>query len=225
MSVLLETSVSDLVIDSEVETCPKTCENFLKLCKVHYYTLGTFSHISKGFFAQAGDPSATGTGRESIWSLIASQSLSNASAPRCFSPELHPGLKHTHKGTVSIAVGSGAQGMRRGCASQFFVTLSDNIDFLNGEHAVFGHVVEGPDTLDRLNDISVGPNGRPLEDVQIRRVVMTIRFLILGDWSCHLHLPHNHYLLALRLWMSLETASVLFAFVVGHHLLIYGTLV
>lgn len=42
MSVLLETSVGDLVIDLEIDACPKTCENFLKLCKVYYYNLNAF---------------------------------------------------------------------------------------------------------------------------------------------------------------------------------------
>lgn len=42
MSVLFETSLGDIVIDLEVETCPKTCENFLKLCKIYYYNLNAF---------------------------------------------------------------------------------------------------------------------------------------------------------------------------------------
>ena len=42
MSVMLETSLGELVIDLEVERCPKTCENFLKLCKVKYYALNAF---------------------------------------------------------------------------------------------------------------------------------------------------------------------------------------
>ena len=42
MSVLLETSLGDLVIDLEVDACPKTCENFLKLCKIYYYNLNAF---------------------------------------------------------------------------------------------------------------------------------------------------------------------------------------
>jgi hypothetical protein len=42
MSVLLETSVGDIVIDLEVDACPKTCVNFLKLCKVYYYNLNAF---------------------------------------------------------------------------------------------------------------------------------------------------------------------------------------
>ena len=42
MSVLFETSLGDIVIDLETDSCPKTCENFLKLCKVYYYTLNAF---------------------------------------------------------------------------------------------------------------------------------------------------------------------------------------
>lgn len=42
MSVLFETSLGDLVIDLEVDACPRTCENFLKLCKVYYYNLNAF---------------------------------------------------------------------------------------------------------------------------------------------------------------------------------------
>lgn len=42
MSVLLETSLGDLVIDLEAETCPILCANFLKLCKIYYYNLNAF---------------------------------------------------------------------------------------------------------------------------------------------------------------------------------------
>ena len=42
MSIMLETSLGELVIDLEVEKCPKTCENFLKLCKLKYYNLNAF---------------------------------------------------------------------------------------------------------------------------------------------------------------------------------------
>lgn len=50
MSVLFETSLGDLVIDLEVEECPKTCENFLKLCKVYYYNLNAFFNGKLLFF-------------------------------------------------------------------------------------------------------------------------------------------------------------------------------
>ncbi|KAF9480169.1 cyclophilin-like protein [Pholiota conissans] len=169
MSVLFETSLGDIVIDLEVETCPKTCENFLKLCKVYYYNLNAFFNVSKDFLAQVGDPTATGTGGESIWSLLATES---SPAPRYFPPEINPKLKHTHRGTVSMAVAPALEGQKGGCGSQFFITLGDNIDYLDGKHAVFGHVVEGFDTLDKLNEVFVDQSDRPFKDVRIRHVVI-----------------------------------------------------
>ncbi|KAF7304626.1 Peptidyl-prolyl cis-trans isomerase [Mycena kentingensis (nom. inval.)] len=166
MSVLFETSLGDLVIDLQVDACPKTCENFLKLCKMYYYNLNAFFNVSKDFLAQAGDPTATGTGGESIWALLGSET-------RYFEPEIRPKLKHASKGTVSMAVAPALEGHSKGgCGSQFFVTLADNIDYLDGKHAVFGHVVEGFDTLDKLNDVFTDKEGRPFKDVRIRHVVV-----------------------------------------------------
>ncbi|KZP00319.1 cyclophilin-like protein [Calocera viscosa TUFC12733] len=167
MSVLLETSLGDIVIDLEVDLCPKTSENFLKLCKVYYYNLNAFFNVSKDFLAQTGDPSATGTGGESIWSLLAPGS----STPRYFTPEILPKLKHTTRGSVSMAVAPSPDG-KGGCGSQFFITLADNIEYLDGKHAVFGHVVEGLETLDKLNEAYVDQDGRPLKDVRIRHVIV-----------------------------------------------------
>ncbi|KAF9024331.1 cyclophilin-like protein [Hymenopellis radicata] len=173
MSVLFETSVGDLVIDLEVDSCPKTCENFLKLCKVYYYNLNAFFNVSKDFLAQAGDPSASGAGGESIWSYIASQTSAKDPVPRYFTPEILPKLKHTNKGTVSMAVAPSLPGQEKGgCGSQFFITLADNIEYLDGKHAAFGHVVEGLDTLDKLNDVFTDDKDRPLKDVRIRHVVI-----------------------------------------------------
>ena len=134
--------------------------------------------VSKDFLAQAGDPTATGTGGESIWSLL--NTSDSPSASRYFAPELVPRLKHTEKGTVSMAIAPsvdvGPNKTKGGCGSQFFITLADGIDYLDGKHAVFGHVVEGLDTLDKLNDVFTDQEGRPFKDVRIRHVI------VLGEW-------------------------------------------
>ena len=78
-------------------------------------------------------------------SLIASKTQKRV--PRYFVPEIVPRLKHTNKGTVSMAVAPGVEGGEKGgCGSQFFITLADKIEYLDGKHAAFGHVVEGLDT-------------------------------------------------------------------------------
>ena len=48
MSVLLETSKGDIVIDLHTELCPVACKNFIKLCKLKYYNFCLFHNVQKG---------------------------------------------------------------------------------------------------------------------------------------------------------------------------------
>ena len=50
--------------------------------------------------------------------------------------------------------------------SQFFINLRDTPE-LTGKHTVFGRVVEGMDVVDRIGEVAVGAQARPLEDVEI----------------------------------------------------------
>ncbi len=63
-----------------------------------------------------------------------------------------------------------------GCGSQFFFTLNSDIAYLDGKHAPFGTVVEGMEVLDKLNEIFLDGEGRPMRDVRIRHVE------VLGGW-------------------------------------------
>ncbi|KAH6568603.1 hypothetical protein BASA60_008559 [Batrachochytrium salamandrivorans] len=98
MSVLLETSLGEIVIDLEVEKAPQACLNFLKLCKLKYYNFSLVHSVQKHFVAQMGDPTGKGTGGNTVWGVI--QGKEN----QVFEPELHPKLKHTGKGIVSMAL-------------------------------------------------------------------------------------------------------------------------
>ena len=51
MSVLLETSIGDLVIDLFTEKAPKTCFNFLKLCNLKFYNDCLFFNVEKDYIA------------------------------------------------------------------------------------------------------------------------------------------------------------------------------
>lgn len=57
-------------------------------------------------------------------------------------------------------------------ASQFLITLGDNLDYLDGKATVFGTVVEGFDVLEQINDAFVDDKGRPLRDIRIRHTVI-----------------------------------------------------
>lgn len=146
-------------------------DSFLKLCKVKYYNFSPVHSVQKNFTFQTGDPIGPGSpdsdGGTSIWGLI------HGPSHKTFAVECPPKLKHTEKGTVSMAtVPSPDDPDERLAASQFIVTLSDNLDYLDGKASIFGKVVEGFDVLDKINNAFVDDTGRPLKDIRIRHTVI-----------------------------------------------------
>lgn len=122
MSVILETSKGDIVVDLFVEECPKTCQNFLKyvvcpnhayviltlitsrvtvfgrrLCKIKYYNNCIFHYVQRNFLVQTGDPTSTGKGGDSIHGLL------YGAQARFFADEIKPFLKHKEKGLLGMA--------------------------------------------------------------------------------------------------------------------------
>ena len=61
---------------------------------------------------------------------------------------------------------------QRLAASQFIVTLGDDLDYLDGKAAIFGKVVEGFDVLEKINDAFCDEKGRPLVDIRIKHTVV-----------------------------------------------------
>ncbi|KAH7086329.1 cyclophilin-like domain-containing protein [Paraphoma chrysanthemicola] len=173
MSVLLETSLGDITIDLLVDEAPKCCENFLKLCKVKYYNFAPVHSVQPNFSFQTGDPigptSKDSDGGRSIWGLLEP----SQPAKKTFVPEFRPKLKHTEMGTVSMATAPNPDDAdERLAGSQFIVTLGPNIDFLDGKAAIFGTVVEGFDTLEKINTAYIDDKGQPLKDIRLLHTVI-----------------------------------------------------
>ena len=52
MSVLLETSKGEIVIDLFVDKSPNACFNFLKLCQMKFYNDALFKSVQKDHITQ-----------------------------------------------------------------------------------------------------------------------------------------------------------------------------
>lgn len=143
----------------------------MKLCKIKYYNFSPIYNVQKDFSLQTGDPfgpdSPDSDGGSSIWGVL------QGSTSKTFAAELHPKLKHTERGTVSMATVPGVRDPEmRMAASQFVITLGDNLDYLDGKAAIFSKVVEGFDVLERVNEAFCDDKGRPLKDIRIRHTVV-----------------------------------------------------
>lgn len=161
------TNKGDILVALEYKKTPGTVGNFVALAEGNlensakkqgtpYYDGLKFHRVIPDFMIQGGCPQGTGTGNPGYK----------------FDDEFHPDLKHDAPGILSMAnAGPGTNG------SQFFITHVET-PWLDGNHTVFGKVVEGQDvvdaiaqsdTLDTLEIIRIGEDAEKFNAVEAFR--------------------------------------------------------
>ena len=156
--VKLTTSMGPIVLELDEDKAPVTVENFVKYVQAGHYNGTIFHRVIDGFMVQGG-----GFGKDMQQKPTQSPIKNEASN----------GLKNENY-TVAMA----RTGVRDSATSQFFINVKDN-EFLNysGEspngwgYAVFGKVVEGKDTVDKIRRVATGTTG-PHQNVPTTPVVI-----------------------------------------------------
>jgi len=153
---VIETNHGSIEIEFYREDAPKTVENFVELAKRGYYDGVTFHRVINGFMIQGGDPTGTGSGGESIYGKrFDDETDAN-------SPLYQTGYK---RGVVAMAnAGPNTNG------SQFFIMHKDYN--LPPNYTIFGHVVNGIETVDAIAGVATGRGDRPKEDVVMKKVTI-----------------------------------------------------
>ena len=149
----IKTNRGMITVKLEYEKAPMTVANFVGLAEgkvkntakpegAPYFDGISFHRVLADFMIQGGDPTGTGSGGPGY----------------AFADEIHPDLKHTRAGTMSMANSGPATN-----GSQFFITHKDT-PWLDGKHAVFGYVTEGQDVVNAVQQ------GDKMETVRIERI-------------------------------------------------------
>jgi len=129
-SAVFKTEKGDFEVELYAQQAPRTVNNFVFLARDGFYDGVTFHRVLRGFMAQAGDPTGTGTGGPGYK----------------FADEFHPALRHSGPGILSMAnAGPNTNG------SQFFITFAAT-PHLDDRHTVFGKVVRGMDVVSSITE-------------------------------------------------------------------------
>jgi cyclophilin family peptidyl-prolyl cis-trans isomerase len=153
---VIETNYGTIELEFFRDDAPKTVENFVQLAKRGYYDGVIFHRVISGFVIQGGDPTGTGSGGESIYGKRFEDETD------ADSPLYQAGYK---RGIVAMAnAGPNTNG------SQFFIMHKDYE--LPPSYTIFGRVIGGMDTVDKIAAVQTGAGGRPNEDVVMNKVTI-----------------------------------------------------
>ncbi|MBA4266773.1 MAG: peptidylprolyl isomerase [Comamonadaceae bacterium] len=142
--VKLSTSMGDVVIELYPDKAPKTVENFLQYVRDKHYDGTVFHRVIGNFMIQGGGFTAD-----------MQQKPTRGPVPL----EASNGLKND-RGTIAMARTANPNS----ATAQFFVNVVDNAG-LNAPapdgygYTVFGKVIQGMDTVDKIRSVPVGSQG------------------------------------------------------------------
>lgn len=125
---VIETEKGEIRVRLFAEEAPLTVNNFVYLANQGFYDGVTFHRVIDDFMAQGGDPTGRGSGGPGY----------------TFEDETGNGLTFSEPGLLAMAnAGANTNG------SQFFITFAP-APWLDGNHTIYGEVIEGEQTLSQL---------------------------------------------------------------------------
>lgn len=160
--VQFQTSLGDFVVEVYPDKAPKTVENFLRYVKDKQYDGTIFHRVIPNFMVQGGGYSAK-----------YDEKITRPPVPL----EALNGLKH-ETGTIAMARTNDPNSAK----AQFFVNVKENT-FLNAKgpsdgYTVFGRVVSGMETIQKIKDVPTGSGGPFPTDVPKTPVVINAATLV-----------------------------------------------
>ncbi len=153
-NVRIETNFGNIVLKLFPDVAPETVRNFEKLAKSGFYDGTLFHRVIPGFMIQGGDPN-TKTSDKSKW---------GTGGPG-YSLKAEFNSRSHRRGIVSMARAQDPNS----AGSQFFIVTTDST-FLDRQYTVFGEVIEGMDTADKIVNLQRDKNDCPLQEAKMLKV-------------------------------------------------------
>lgn len=152
--VILKTNFGDISLELFEKDAPETVKNFLKLAKENFYNDTKFHRVIKNFMIQGGDPLSKDDKPEND---------GTGGPGYTFKDEIN-----SHKLVRGILAMANAGPNTNG--SQFFIVTALETPHLDGKHTAFGKVIDGMETVEKIENLPTDKNDRPKQDAIIKSV-------------------------------------------------------
>lgn len=176
---------------------PKHRDNFVRLCRKHFYDGILFHRVIQGFMIQAGDPDSKKADSGTL--------LGDGDLPYTIPAEINPGKYFNKRGALGAARDDNPQ--KNSSATQFYIVTGKVLNeqtlqkeeqrsslpvlpshhavylkdggapHLDGNYTVFGEVLSGMDIADRIAAAPRDKHDRPYKDIKLLKVRVQRKFL------------------------------------------------
>lgn len=145
----------EMILELYPKIAPNTVANFISLINEGFYDGLIFHRVIPNFMIQGGDPQGNGLGGPDY--SIPGEFTNNG-----FENDL------THeRGVISMA----RSGSPNSAGSQFFI-MQDSAEYLDGDYAAFGKILEGIHVVDHIAYLKRDQSDKPLEDFKIKSITV-----------------------------------------------------
>jgi len=161
-----ETSLGTFKVELYTDKMPITAGNFAKLAKSGFYDGLHFHRVIKGFMAQFGCPYSKDP---------MSPKAGTGDAPSGTIPDEHPANAKLSNEPFTLSMANTGRPGSGSC--QFFINTVNNayLDWFSpgpSKHPVFGKIIEGMDTLKKIENAPMDGNDRPKTPIKMIKITV-----------------------------------------------------
>jgi cyclophilin family peptidyl-prolyl cis-trans isomerase len=157
--VVIVTNMGEIEIELNGEDAPKHTENFIKLVKEGFYTGTIFHRVVPGSIIQGGDPLSKD-----------SNPANDGTGGPGYTLDAEIKLLHNRGSVASARLGDKMNPKKASSGSQFYICLRDLPQLDKLGYTVFGNVVRGMETADKIGSLKIDARQRPNRRVVMERV-------------------------------------------------------
>lgn len=159
--VVIITNLGEIEIELFMSETPKHAQNFIKLVNEGFYIGTTFHRVVPGTLIQGGDPRSKDN-----------DPTNDGTGGPGYKIDAEIKLPHLRGSIAAARLSDQINPKRQSNGSQFYICIRDIPQLDKAGYTVFGKVVSGMETVDKIGQLKIDGRERPNRRVVIERIYL-----------------------------------------------------